>query len=91
MVARKGAKDAKECIALNLREPLKTHNEPAKETSSELENEKRTEGVDESLRFKGITDLTDAELSGLIGYYENLDLSSSYKKNRKDTLRSLTP
>ncbi len=58
-------------------------NEPAKENSKELENQKSTEGFDESLRFKEITDLTDKELSELITYYENLDLSSFYKKNRK--------
>jgi hypothetical protein len=58
-------------------------NEPAKETSKELENQKPSKGFDESLRFKEISDLTDRELDELIDYYENIDLPSFHKKNRK--------
>ena len=54
-------------------------NEPAKETSKEFENQRSTDDFDESVRFKEITDLTDKELSELIDYYENVDLSSFYK------------
>ena len=68
---------------------VKLDNEPAKETSQELENQKPTEDFDESLRFKEITDLTDDELTGLIDYYDSLDLSSFYKKNRKGYIEKL--
>lgn len=64
-------------------------NKPAKETSKELENQKPSEGFDELLRFKEISDLTDKELNDLIDYYENIDLSSFYKKNRKGYIDKL--
>lgn len=68
---------------------VKLDNKPAKELSEELENQKPTEDFDESLRFKEIADLTDKELSDLIVYYENLDLSLFYKKNRKEYIEKL--
>lgn len=67
---------------------VKLDNKPAKEISK-LENQKPTEEFDESLRFKEIVNLTDKELNELIDYYENLDLSSFYKKNRKEYIEKL--
>jgi hypothetical protein len=58
-------------------------NEPAKETSKELENLKSNDGFDDSLRFKEISDLTETEINELIEYYDNLDLTSVHKKARK--------
>lgn len=68
---------------------VKLDNEPAKETSKELENQRLADDFDESLRFKEIADLTDKELSELIEHYENIELSSFYKKNRKGYIEKL--
>jgi hypothetical protein len=68
---------------------VKFDNEPAKEISKELENQRPDEGFDESLRFKEISNLTDLELNELIAYYEGLDLSSTHKKNRKGFIDKL--
>ena len=62
---------------------VKLDNEQAKEISKELENRKPGEGFDESIRFKDISDLMDAELNELIDYYEGQDLTLTYKKTRK--------
>jgi hypothetical protein len=64
-------------------------NEPAKKISKELENRKPSAGFDESLRFKDISDLTDSELNELIDYYEGQDLTSTYKKARKEFIEKL--
>lgn len=68
---------------------VKLDNEPAKGISKELENRKPSEGFDESLRFKDISDLTDLELSELIDYYEGKDLTLTYKKTRKEFIDKL--
>jgi hypothetical protein len=59
-------------------------NEPAKETSRELENQRPNEEFDDSLRFKETSDLTDIELNILIDYYDNLDMTLIHKKARKE-------
>jgi hypothetical protein len=59
-------------------------NEPAMETSKQLENSKSTDDFNDALRFKEISDLTDTELNALIDYYDNLDLTSIHKKARKE-------
>ena len=64
---------------------VKLDNEPAKETSQELENQKPTEDFDESLRFKEITDLTDDELTGLINYMTALIYHHFTRRTEKDT------
>lgn len=64
-------------------------NEPAKEISRELENLRSNSDFDDSLRFKEISDLTDTEVTELIGYYENLDLTSIHKKARKGYIDKL--
>ena len=68
---------------------VKLDNEPAKEISKELENPKPGEGFDESIRFKDISDLMDAELDELIDYYEGQDLTLTYKKTRKEIIDKL--
>lgn len=64
-------------------EIVKLNNEPAKEVSRDLENERRSTSFDDSIRFKQISDLTDLELDQLISYYQKIDLPSLYKKSRK--------
>lgn len=59
-------------------------NEPATETSKQLENSKSIDDFNDALRFKEILDLTDTELNALINYYDNLDLTSIHKKARKE-------
>jgi hypothetical protein len=59
-------------------------NNPAKETSKELENLKSNEGFDDTLRFKETSNLSDNELDELIDYYDSLDLTSIHKKARKE-------
>ncbi|WP_185154866.1 hypothetical protein [Chryseolinea soli] len=64
-------------------------NVPAKETSVEYENQSRGEFFDESLRFKDVATLTDAQLDELIDYYRDEDLPSLYKKRRKEYIDTL--
>lgn len=59
------------------------NNIPAEEKATEILNEKCTVDFDESIRFKKINDLTENELINLIDYYQKMDLTEMYKKNRK--------
>ena len=64
-------------------------NIPAKETSIEYDNQNRGGFFDESLRFKDVATLTDVQLDELIDYYQDEDLPSMYKKNRKEHIDKL--
>lgn len=59
-------------------------NEPATETSKQLENSKSADVFNDSLRFKENSDLTNTELNELIDYYDNLDMTLIHKKARKE-------
>ena len=65
-------------------EVVTLNNNPAIETSKELENQKSNYIFDDSLRFKELSDLTDSEINELIDYYENLDMQSIHKKARME-------
>lgn len=60
------------------------NNVPAKEKATEILNEKYDSEFDISIRFKKKpSDLTDNELDNLIKYYNEIDFTEMYKKNRK--------
>lgn len=60
------------------------NNVPAKEKATEILNEKYDSEFDISIRFKKKpSDLTDNELDNLIKYYNEIDYTEMYKKNRK--------
>lgn len=66
------------------------NNIPAKEKATEILNEKYTVvDFDESTRFKKINDFTDNELLNLIDYYQEMDFTEMYKKNRKSYIEHL--
>ena len=66
------------------------NNIPAKERATEILNEKYTVvDFDESTRFKKINDLTESELKNLIDYYQEMDFTEMYKKNRKSYIEHL--
>ncbi|MNR53385.1 hypothetical protein D3C85_1733920 [compost metagenome] len=63
---------------------MNLNNVPAKEKASEILNEKYDSEFDNSIRFKKKpSDLTDNELDNLIKYYNEIDFTEMYKKNRK--------
>ena len=68
---------------------VELNNVPAKEKANEIENEIGESEFDSDLRFKNPKDLSDSELKDLIQYYEDLDMPSMYKKNRKEFIKSL--
>lgn len=60
------------------------NNIPAKEKATEILNEKYDSEFDNSIRFKKKpSDLTENELENLIKYYNEIDFTEMYKKNRK--------
>ena len=60
------------------------NNVPAKEKATEILNEKYDTEFDNSIRFKKKpSDLTEIELENLIKYYNEMDFTEMYKKNRK--------
>ena len=60
------------------------NNVPAKEKATEILNEKYDSEFDISIRFKKKPcDLSDNELDNLIKYYNEIDFTEMYKKNRK--------
>jgi hypothetical protein len=70
-------------------EVVRLNNIPAKNISTEQENDNKHENFDDSLRFKQLADLTDLELDQLIAYYRELDLPSIHKKARKEFINKL--
>lgn len=58
------------------------NNTPNKSLANEIENQKQEATFDESIRFKKSNELTDKELSELLEYYNNMDLSQLPKKAR---------
>jgi len=68
---------------------VKLINQPAKELSNEIENQKLELEFDEAIRFKKISDLTSPELEELIIHYQQLDLTNIPKKGRKEYIDKL--
>lgn len=67
---------------------VELNNIPAKEKANEIENEIIETKFDSGLRFKNPKELSDFELKNLIQYYEDIDMTSLYKKNRKEFIKS---
>jgi hypothetical protein len=65
------------------------NNIPAKEKATEILNEKYEEEFDSTIRSKKPSDLTKIELENLIKYYNEIDFSKMYKKNRKVYIEEL--
>jgi hypothetical protein len=68
---------------------IELNNIPAKERATEILNEKYDETFDDSIKFKKPDILSDSELTNLIEYYNEMDFTEMYKKNRKSYIETL--
>jgi hypothetical protein len=68
---------------------IKLNNIPAKEKGTEILNEKYENSFDDSIRFKKPNNLNKKELAELIKYYDEMDFTDMYKKNRKSYIEAL--
>lgn len=64
-------------------------NIPSKAKATEILNEKYENEFVSTIRFKNPNDLTKIELENLIKYYNEIDFSKLYKKNRKEYIEEL--
>ncbi len=81
---------SQDALEKNKFEVVTLKNVPAKEKANQIENEKLEEQeFNFDLRFRNSKDLSDAQLDGLITYYENLDFQAVHKKIRKVWLKNL--